>query len=543
MANAVKKKSSSTPPIKNPKTFSDSFELSEKSVWAILAIVGVVIFYWLVNSPRPYDDDSINRYFMAQAAWVKPDFILNFWGRPLAILFFVLPAQAGYWYCAAITAVLTVGTCYFVYKTAVAAGLQNAWLAIIFAIAQPFFFITSFSLCTEPLAAFFLAWGLFWFYKKNWIGSSVVLSMVPLARSELVLILPVFAWLLYKEKKYVPILLLGLGLLLYQIAGMIVTGDILYLLTASKSFAHGQYANGPFDHYFQTFIFISGPVVFAFMLLQLAHDVKNKSLTIINFSVIVTFTAHVYMYWKGNVAHAGFLRHFVAIAPVMALLALQGFNKWFVSENEKDRAFNTVALVLITVLVLVYYSVELFGSFSVVNPATGLPLREYSKFLLVLLLLFFFVLNQFLKIRGKETKLIMLTAVVIGSCWYAMSKEKPLQLAPEQQAVRNCYEYYNANLKANSPKTVVAHSWFFFYDNYNYYTASSNEGAYYEMRKEKLDDLPVGGIVLWDSHYSWRLSSNVQQEDILNNPNFKLQQQFISTDRRFAMYVFEKIKL
>lgn len=543
MANAVKKKTSSIPPNKNLKSVSESFEPSERIVWLILALTGAVLFYWLVNSPRPYDDDSINRYFMAQAALVKPDFFLNFWGRPLAILFFVFPAQAGYWYCAALTAVLTVGTCYFVYKAAEAAGFENAWLAIIFAIAQPFFFITGFSLCTEPLAAFFLAWGVFWFYRKNWIGSAIVLSMVPLARSELVLILPIFAWLLYKEKQYAAILLLGLGLLLYQLAGMIATGDVLYLLSASKSFAHGQYANGPFDHYFQRFIFITGPVVFVFLLLQLAHDVKNKNLNILNFSTVIVFAAHVYMYWKGNVAHAGFLRHFVAIAPVMSLMALQGFNKWLNANDTKDRMFNTFVLAIIAVIVLIYYSVELFGSFSVVNPATGLPSPEYSKFLIVLLLLFFFVLNHYLKIQGKETKLIMTSAVAVAACWYSLSKEKPLQLAPEQLAVKNCYQYFSQNLKEKSPKTMVAHSWFFFYDNHNYYLTSPNEGAYAEMRKEKLGELPVGGIVLWDSHYSWRLSSNVQQEDLVNNPNFKIQQQFISTDRRFAMYVFEKIKL
>lgn len=542
MANPVKKKTLSNPPNKIQKTISDSFEISERAVWAVLALVGVVIFYWLINSPRPYDDDSINRYFMAQAALEKPDLFLNFWGRPLAILFFALPAQAGYWYCATLTAVLTIGTCYFIYKAAVAAGFKNAWLAMVFAIAQPFFFITSFSLSTEPLAAFFLAWGLFLFYRKNSIGAALILSMVPLARSELVLILPIFAWLLFKDKKYVPILLLGTGLLIYQIAGMLATGDILYLLSASKSFTGGLYANGPFDHYFQRFIFISGPIIFVFMLLRLAHDVKNKDINVINFSLIVTLATHVYLYWKGDVAHAGFLRHFAAISPAMALMALQGYHIWSDNDPGKNRFFNTAVLAGTTVLILVYYSVELFGSFSIVNPATGKTSPEYSKFLLALLLLFFFIINKYLNIQNKETKLIMMVAVIAGSCWYTFSKEKPLQLSPEQQTVRNCYEYFNANVKNNVEKTMVAHSWFFFYDNYNFYTKPDSGGPYVEMRKEKLEALPVGGIVLWDSHYSWRLSSNVQQEDLVNNPNFKLQQQFVSNDRRFVIYVFEKIK-
>ncbi len=542
MANSAKKKSPTNTPNKITPSVSDSFEISERSVWAILILSGAVLFYWMMNSPRPYDDDSINRYFMAQAAWDKPDFFLSFWGRPLAILFYAIPSQIGYWYCAGLTAILTIGTCYFAYRAAVAAEMKNAWLVIVLTLVQPFFFITSFSLSTEPLAAFFLAWGLYWFYRKNWVGSAIVLSMVPLARSELVLIIPIFAWLLYKEKKYIPILLLGTGLLIYQLAGMIATGDVWYLLSASKGFGHGQYANGPFDHYFQRFIFISGPLVFVFIMLRLAHDIRNREINIVNFSVVITFAVHVYLYWKGNVAHAGFLRHFAAIAPVMGLMALQGFNEWFRKDNDKDRLFNALALTGIIIVILIYFSVELFGSFALVNPTTGKASPEYSKFLLALLLLFFFVLNKYLNIQSRETKLVMIAAVLAGSLWYTLSKEKPLQLSPEQQTVKNAYEYYNVNLKPKAPRTMVAHSWFYYFDNYNFYVPPADDRAYLEMRREKLKELPVGGIVLWDSHYSWRLSSDVQQEDLVNNPNFKLQQQFVSNDRRFALYVFEKIQ-
>jgi hypothetical protein len=275
----------------------------------------------------------------------------------------------------------------------------------------------------------------------------------------------------------------------------------------------------------------------------LAHDIRNKEINAINFSVLVTFAVHVYLYWKGNVAHAGFLRHFAAIAPPMALMALQGFNEWIRKDNDKNRMFNTFTLTGITILILIYYSFELFGSFALVNPATGKASPEYSKFMLSLLLLFFFVLNKYLNIQSRETKLVMITAVVAGSMWYTLTKEKPLQLSPEQQTVKTCYDYYNANLKWKVPRTMVTHSWFYYYDNYNFYVPPSDERAYVEMRKERLSELPVGGVVLWDSHYSWRLSSNVQQEDLTNNPNFKLQQQFVSSDRRFGMYVFEKIKM
>ena len=521
---------------------TDDLSLPSKVVTALFAAAILLILYWMIQSPRPYDDDSIDRYFMALAAPKLPDFFLSFWGRPLAILLYAGPAQFGYWFSAFVTVLLTAGTLYFTYQTAVARSMRNSWMVVPLLIAQPFFFITSFSLCTEPLAAFCLAWGMFLFEKKKTLPAVLVLSLVPLARSELVLALPIFAWLLFKEKKYVHILLLGSGLVVYQIAGMIATGDMLYLLSAGKSFAHGQYANGPFDHYFERFIFITGPVVFMFGLLRLAQDVRHKRLDVLNYILVVTLAIHVYLFWKGNVAHAGFLRHFVAIAPVIGLLALDGLNEWFRDDKPADKGFTLAVLAAGTVLVLLYYSVELFGNQALVNPATGQKQPEYMKFMIALLILILFVFNKFIGLRGSETKLVMLVSVMVSCVWYTTSKQKPLQLAPEQLAVREAHDFYLEAYKDKAPKTMVAHSWFFFFDNYNHYLSQFYEKPLVEMRKENLADLPSGSIVIWDSHYSWRLSSNVQQADLFNNDRFKLNREILSTDRRFGIYFFEKVK-
>jgi hypothetical protein len=253
---------------------------------------------------------------------------------------------------------------------------------------------------------------------------------------------------------------------------------------------------------------------------------------------VMMFCFHVYMYWKGSGIVVGFLRHFVAVAPMMALMALDGLNRWMGDEKTMpDRTFMFAVLVASGLAILVYYSFNLIGDYFLSEE------KEYLKFAVAFGLLLLFLFKEFLGIGGIQMKRLMLAAAFAGSVVYCLVKEKPLQLAPEHQTVKNFQVYYEENLKSKAPMTMMAHPWFFFFDNFNYYRDPYAAGRYMEMRKEKLDQLPVGSIVAWDSHYSWRLSSNVQEADLNNNPNFKLMRQpFISTDRKFVIYLFEKIK-
>ncbi|HNO12519.1 MAG TPA: hypothetical protein PKI67_16415, partial [bacterium] len=235
--------------IKNtsPLKSSGLADWNQTKTWLILSLSTVVLtlIYYMVNSPRPYDDDNIGRYFMAQAAFVKPGYFLDIWGRPMAILLFSIPAQFGYWYVASGVALLTVMTCFFTYKAAQESGRPYAWMVVLFVFFQPLVLTTSFSLCAEPLAAFFVAIALYFYYRNKLWQAALLFSMVPLARSETVLILPLIAIPWLRERRWIPVLLLGTGLAVYQIAGMISTGDPLYLLTQSKAFGHGLYQNGP----------------------------------------------------------------------------------------------------------------------------------------------------------------------------------------------------------------------------------------------------------------------------------------------------------
>jgi hypothetical protein len=522
------------------QTFFNNIELSPVSLMILFGVIAFVIVIYMIGSPRPYDDDNIGRYFMAQAALDKPEYFINMWGRPLAILFFLIPAQLGYWFSASATALLTLGTCYFTYLAAKEAKIKNSWLAIIFLIFQPLFLITSYSLCTEPLAAFLLALGLYFYYKESWNFSALALALMPLARTELTLLLPIFAFMMIRKKQWIPFVLLGSGLLLFQITGMLMTGDYLFLLTASKSFAHGLYPNGPFSHYFERFIFIVGPVIFIFMMVQLILDIRFRRLTVLNSGFLLIFIAQVYFYWKGNVASIGFLRHFVGISPIMALLALEGFNRWFqdVPANESEKRNNVIQLIVLSacaLIILIFYSFELIGDYFLSNE------KEYLKFAISIFIVLLFVLNKYLLFSGRTWKYFMMYAVVMVTFGYTVIKEKPTKLSAEQQAVKLFQNYYSTQLTEKPPAMMIVHPYFFFFDNFNYYRDSLSSRNYVDMRLENLSSLPVGSLIAWDAHYSWRLSSNVELDSIRNNKKFDFKQEFLSTDKKFAIYLFKKV--
>lgn len=523
---------------------SPSF-LASNGPWLLLGACVVLLVVYLLQSPRPYDDDNIGRYFMAQAAEYNPAYFVDSWGRPLAILFFYLPAKFGYWVCAWTTLVLTIGTTVLTYLAARTSNREWSWLAIPLLVFQPLFFMTGWSLCTEPLAAFCLALGMYFFYREQSLLAALAWSLAPLARTELTLILPIFAIQFFLQKKYWPILVLGTGLVLYQIAGMVIKGDPLFLWTTAGSFGHGLYANGPFDHYFKRFIFIVGPIVFVLMLIQLVTDVRRLRLNIVNASVVLVFAMHVYFYWKGNVASIGFLRHFVAISPLMALYALNGFRTAFDNRPETEgdrRIWVTIAAAGAAVIVLSFYSFELVGHYFLSDQ------KEHVKFFITAGFTAIFLMHQYIRFRSSFFVHIAALYVLAMSAVYFLAKEKPWKLAPEHVAVRQFTDFYHERYKGQVDKTAVVHPWFHFFDDSNYYLLNMSEpnpvnAHYVKMRSENLDTLPVGSIVAWDSHYSWRLESNVQQDSILNDSRFKLVRQFVSTDRKFGMLVFEKIKM
>jgi hypothetical protein len=73
--------------------------------------------------------------------------------------------------------------------------------------------------------------------------------------------------------------------------------------------------------------------------------------------------------------------------------------------------------------------------------------------------------------------------------------------------------------------------------------SSERKKNFIHLNSENLSKAEKGDLVIWDSHYGYRpeYSNDVKIESFENNPEYKKLNQFISGDKKYVAYIFEKI--
>ncbi len=66
---------------------------------------------------------------------------------------------------------------------------------------------------------------------------------------------------------------------------------------------------------------------------------------------------------------------------------------------------------------------------------------------------------------------------------------------------------------------------------------------YLPLNSKYLNDVPKGSILVWESHYGYRpeFRNDIKLEDLQNNPDYKVINQYVSLDKRFVAYIIEKV--
>jgi hypothetical protein len=286
-----------------------------------------------------------------------------------------------------------------------------------------------------------------------------------------------------------------------------------------------------FFHYFQVYIYITGPVVFALFLAGIVYPftLKNKKdflqkelIIYLFFFVVLLFQC--YLVAKGT--NPGSWRYLLQVSPFASLIALIGFNE---AVNLKTKKYVIPTLIGAAVVVLLFLSKE----------STGLLITdkaEYTKLAAVILLtgafMFFVQLSKTVKFR----QLIAVTAIlVIGYTFYS---EKPKQQGPENISVSKIAEWYKQNADKSMP-VLYNHSLILFYGD----VYGEQKKNFKMLNMKALEEAPKGTIVIWDSHYSYRpeYKNDTKLEFLQNNTNYKLLNQLVSSDRRFGAFIFEKL--
>lgn len=504
----------------------------DKYFWVVIPIL-TLIYFWLSNiSQGFYQDDEIAQYLNAIKFKVDAFSILGNNPKPGWKIFLIIPAMIDYKAVLIFNALVASLTVFFTFKLLKEYKLNYAFFGALLLAVQPLFFDLSFRTYSEIFTALLIVIFLILYKREQYLFSGLLIGYVFTIRQEIaVFALVLFVLFLYR-KKVIPAVAIGVFPIIYNLLGIWKTGDPFFVLTEMKSVAALTYNTQGVFHYFKVYIFIVGPITLILFLqgfFGFFADTKRYKEYVekyLLFYVLFVTVFAVQMYTMlSNGPNPGNWRYLLHISPVAVFFATVGIN------NLANKEFKIVHY---TVTGFIFFVTLLFLS----KESDGFKLLEINDYTKVLFIIIFFLATVLIPSKDKVSYLNKLSVVLIlVSVFYLYFDFKPKKLSPENQTVKSVAEVLNKDgLKGNF---YCNHSvLLFFLDNYR-----KEPQKYLPLNSNYLKEVPKGSILVWENHYGYRpeFSNDVKFEDLQNNPDYKVINQYVSLDKRFVAYIIEKV--
>ncbi len=503
-----------------------------KYYWLIVPLLVIIYYIYSRYSNGFYQDDEVAHFINMRDFWSDPFIIMSNWGKPGWKIFMVLPSLLGYDFTVIFNSIITAFTAYFTILLAKELKLRNSILAGILFAFQPHLVQLAFRSYAEVFTGLLLVLTLYFYFKDKLIISALMCGLAFTVRQESALLCLILAIFMIMQKKYVPILYIAIFPLIINLIGFLKTGDPIWAWTEMQSLSDFNLGiDRSFFHYFQVFIYIAGPVVFTLFLVGVVYPftlkdkkefINRELIVYLFFFVVLLFQC--YLVVKGT--NPGSWRYLLQVSPFAAIIALIGFDQ---ALNMKVKKYVLSVFAASAVIILLFLSKE----------STGLLLTEkteYIKLLTAAALMAGFILMVLMSREIKFGQILILTALL--SVGYTFYTEKPKQQGPENITVNQMADWYKSNVD-KSTQVLYNHSLILFYGD----IFGEQKKKFTILTKKSLEEAPKGTIIVWDSHYSYRpeYKYDTPLEFLQNNPNYKLLNQFMSSDKRFGAFIFEKI--
>ena len=506
----------------------------DKYFWLIIPILTIIYFVSSRYSQGFYQDDEIAQYINMLKFWSDPAVILGNNPKPGYKIFMVLPALFSYDTVLIVNSLIASLTVYFTYVMIKAYNINYAFFGAVLLAFQPLFFDLSFRSYSEIFTALCIVIFLILYKKEMFFWSALVIGYVFTVRQEIALVIIVLAILFIRNKHYTAIIGLVVFPVLYNLLGFLKTGDILYVMSEMQKVAGLDYKSQGLFHYFKVYIFIVGPISLALFLLGFFGFFKdtNKfkeyvSRYLLFYIIFIGIFGVQMMTMINDGPNPGNWRYLLHISPVCAFFATVGLN------NLADKEFKKTHYIITGIfafLILAFLSKTTDGF-------VLLDKTDYSKFIFILLFIVFTVLFWSESSKADLNKLsFLLIALAVISLYYSF---EPKQLSAENISVKQVADYVNTIDGIGNREVLTNHTLMIFYsDSYK-----KNPGRFKSINSNTIKDLPKGSLIVWESHYGYRpdWGSDVQAETLQKDSTFKMINQFISSNRAFAAYVFEKV--
>ena len=465
--------------------------------------------------------------------WKDPWVILGNGPKPGYKIFTVIPALISYDAVLIFNSFIASVTVYMTYVLIKSYKINYGIFGALLLATQPLYVNLSFRSYSEIFTALCIVCFLLLYRKEKYILSSLLLGYIYTIRQEIALLIIIFSVIYAFRKQYINILALAAFPVIYNLLGFVKTGDILFILTEMSSVAGLNYKSQGLLHYFKVYIFIVGPVclsLFLFGFFGFLNDtskIKDYFRRYFEFYLIFISIFIIQMLTMvSDGPNPGNWRYLLHISPICAFFASVGMNNLSVSRFKNT---NYIITGILSVLVLLFLS----------KATDGFILLDKSEYTNIIFIVLVFVLSILLWKKLKPGSLNTLGAALVMLAAVHLYFIEPKKLSPENISVKETAEYLDSMPETNNRLKLTNHSFIMFYSD----QFKENTDNFRKLDLKNLEEAPKGTIIIWESHYGYRPEfKNDVPADVLQDENkYRLIKQFVSNDRRFGSFIFEKL--
>lgn len=459
--------------------------------------VQCILLFYLVAITEGFEGgaDAIVHWFISRDAPSEPMLFLDQWNKPIFTVLSAPFAQIGLVGMRIFSALAGIITALLLWQISKKELGQFAWLPAVILFLIPQYFVLLTSSMTEPLFALFFALFVFLVSKEKLGWAAVIAGFSPFVRQEGMALVPLVILLLVYRKQLLKTPLVFLGTAVFTLIGWAVSGDFLWIKT---SFPYGS---GSSD------IYGSG---------ELFHYLK---------------------YWK--------ILFGISIAITMIIGALSLLKDSVLELLSKERLSSyQLALLSAFAFGLMFFSAHSYVWWKGISGSLGL-IRVMASIAPAIALVAAFGLFRLLQLPSFKKPVVSFTIVIvfIFSAAFQLYSEVnlPTPLGQAQIVMQRTADWLRKQPIEN--EVHYADPTFSHFGMGLNYASPINKGP---MPHERLDELPLGDVVIWDAHFSPN-EGRMPLDVLLNHPNFnriktlKPDQSFnVLGDKPYVVHIFQK---
>jgi ABC-type cobalt transport system substrate-binding protein len=426
-----------------------NYKLSKNLHWPLILLLLILLVVMSFLSEGFYGGaDNLTHYYISRYSFSYPELFLNTWGRPVFNIMSSPFSQFGFMGLKLFNVLLACLTAFLAFLTARKIGITKAWLAIAFVILTPMYFLMTLTGLTEIQFGFILILSVYLFFDEKYIASAIIISFLPLSRSEGIVLLPFFFFALLMKRKYMVIPFLATGILFFSILGyFFIYHDFFWLFTHSPyPLHHSVYKEkGPLLHFINwspeifglplLILFITGLGIYIYLFLTAEKKHRLQvflEIWLLAFPVLLFFAVHSILYWKALFGSMGLIRVITGVLPLAAIVCLKAYDYLEKKYLKKEMSRSVFLFVIVLFLIKANFSINKY-------PVTFSPPEKAIK-----------SATEWIKHSPFVKRKILFTHYYV-----------PYLLGLDRYDLKQCEQVYSPNWLSNYPDGTV-----FIWDSY-----------------------------------------------------------------------------